>query len=98
MALGRATVLAATELDNHHLFAAAMAGNSGSDLAAFDIGLADLEVLAIGDHQDLVDSHAGAGFGVELFDLDFLALFYPVLLATGFDNRVHNMCSKYPRL
>src|SRR6056297_2305439 len=87
-------VLAAPELDDPHLVAAAVAHDFRGDLAAVDGRRADADIVAVGDHQYLIELHRSTVFGVELFDLDDVAGRGLVLLAAGFEYRVHEATPK----
>src|SRR5690625_1335093 len=82
-------VLAALELEDADFFAAPVADHFGGHLAAFHNGCANAYIVALADHQHLVDFNGGAFIGVELLDAQNVALGSPVLLAAGGKYRVH---------
>jgi hypothetical protein len=82
-------VLAATHLEDHHLFATTVGQDSCLDAGAGHDGGTDLDVVAVGDHQDVVDFDFAADFGSQGFNLEFATGCYLVLFATGTNNRVH---------
>src|SRR6185436_19996168 len=86
-------VLAAAELEDHELLAAAVLDDLPGDLGAGDQRLADVDGRAVprGDQQDLVEHHGRALFTGELLVHHGLAGLDPVLLATRLDHGVHDL-------
>ena len=82
-------VLAPTELDDPDLFAATVGDNLGRDLAVCQVGRANLDLIAISDHEYLIELDIGAGFDRQQFDSQGVAFGDPVLFATGLNDRVH---------
>src|SRR5210317_214145 len=93
MALALEVVLAAAELDDLDLLAATLRLDGGGDLAAVEVGCADLDVVAIGNQQHLVEFDRPALFAGELLDPDGVALGDPVLLTAAQDDSVHRATS-----
>src|SRR5512143_3980303 len=89
MPLGAAIVLAAAELDDADLIAATVRLHSGRYLAARQEGGANLDVVAVGNHQYFGQFHLAARFHGELLNTQGLALGHSILFATGLDYRVH---------
>ena len=85
-------MLAAAELDDMDFFAARLGLDDGRDLAALEKRRADLDVIAVTDHHHVGEVDGRALIGHDLFDLQGLAFSDPVLLAAGYDYRVHT-CS-----
>jgi len=81
-------VLAAAELDDAHLVGAAMADDLGGDAGAVE-RVAELDAVAVAQHQDVVEGDLAAGLGLELLDAERLALRHAVLLAAGDQYCVH---------
>ena len=83
-------VLAATELEDTNLVAAAVRKHGGLDGGAFNHGLARLDgAVFSGNEKNVVQGHFGAGFGFEGFNLDGVANGNAILLAAGTDDCVH---------
>ncbi len=103
-----AMMLAAMELDDLNLLTTTMRLDRRGDLATLDHRRTDRDILAIGDHQHLIDLDCCAFFGCNLLDFEGLTLGNLILLATGFDYRVHlerlqllpiqGDCHKRPRI
>ena len=71
-------VLAATELEDTNLVAAAVRKHGGLDGGAFNHGLARLDgAVFSGNEKNVVQGHFGAGFGFDGFNLDGVARFAP---------------------
>ena len=51
---------------------------------------ADRDIVAVLDHQDVVDRHLGAFFGVDQGNVDTVAFGDAVLLTAGTDDCVHS--------
>lgn len=93
-------VLAATELDDAHLVGAAVGHDLGGDRGALQ-RIAQLDAIAIAQHQDGVELDLVASFDFELFHAERFALRDAVLLTAGYQNCVHDqvfLCSYYGRL
>ena len=59
-------------------------------LATVDVRGADLDIITVGYHQNLIQFHAGAFLGLDFFNFKGRTLGNPILLAPGLDNRVHD--------
>src|SRR3569623_111891 len=91
-------VLAAAEFDDLDLVAAAVALHSGGHLATGHEWRADLDALALTDHQHLVEFDGAALFGIAEFDLEGIALRHAVLYAARDENCVHGKVLRmFPR-
>src|SRR5580704_8599971 len=88
--LGLAIVFTATHLEYVHLVASAMRDDFGLDRSAVKQRRADGNVLAVRDHQHLVKHDFAAYIGSDLFDSQLFARADAVLLAAGFDDRIHD--------
>jgi len=88
---GAAIALAADLLEDLHLLALAGFEKGAGHDRAFNQGSADRHGLAFAKHQDFAESDFRARFTVELFDNQQIAGLDPVLLAAGFDHRVHRL-------
>src|SRR5690606_1662258 len=62
-------VLAAAELDDAHLVGAAVADDLGGDAGALE-RVAELDAVAVAQHQDVVEGDLAAGIGLELLDAE----------------------------
>src|SRR5690348_6300899 len=82
-------VLAAAEFDDAHLVVAAMAAHLGDDTGAADVRCADGDVLAVADHQHLLELDRGVHLGVELLDPQDVALHHAELASAGNNDCVH---------
>ena len=89
MALLRLGVLLGAVLEDDNLLALAILQDLSLHRSAGDNGSAKLGVLAIQDCQHLIEGHGGFGFGVQLLDVEDVALLDAVLLAAGHDNCLH---------
>src|SRR5579885_147681 len=87
-------MLAPAMLDDADLVAAAAAGDLGLDAGAGHRRRAELEGLAIGDQQHLVELHRSADFGVQALHAQRFAGGDAILLATGLDDGVHLLAPK----
>jgi len=88
---GAAIALTADLLEDLHLLALAGFDQGAGDDSAVHRGGADRHGLAFAKHQDFAESDFRARFTVELFDNQQIAGLDPVLLAAGFDHRVHRL-------
>src|SRR5579862_5310227 len=77
------------------LLGLALAYDLTAHLRAFYERAANLEFVAVDDHQDLVQIYLRSRLALELFDDEDIILCSLELLSTGLDNRVH---AKTPRL
>jgi hypothetical protein len=75
-------VLAATEFDDTHLVALAVALHGRDDFAAAQERRADLDAVALPDQQHLVEFDVGTGFGSELFHAKYRAFADSILFTT----------------
>jgi len=73
-----------------------MGQNGSLDAGAIQDGSADLDVVAIGNHQDVLDFDLAAYFSGQAFNLEFSAGSYLVLLASGSNDRVHASLQNWP--
>src|SRR6185503_3616499 len=89
MSLRLLVVLAPAQLEDLHLRAAAVADDRRGHFRARDQGIAELDGVAIRDHQHLVEDDLSANVCRYLFYFDFFAGGNAVLLAAGFYDRVH---------
>src|SRR4029453_1865786 len=90
MALVLLVVLAAANLEDRDLVAAALAYDGGLDRRTRDGRLTQAHAVAFTDHQHLVQNDFGADIRRNLLDLHFFAGGNPVLLAARFHDRVHS--------
>src|SRR5690606_29720992 len=86
-------VLAAAELDDPDLVGAAVGHDLGGDGGAAQ-RVADLDAVAVAQHQDVVERDLVAGLGFELFDAERFALRHAVLLTAGDHYCVHDGASR----
>jgi hypothetical protein len=89
MTLAFHMVLTATEFYDIHFLAASLGHNFRSHFTALEQRCADLYVISINHHQHLVDFHAVAFSGVQLFNPNFVALANAILFPASYDNCVH---------
>src|SRR5882724_2513635 len=89
MALVLLVMLAPPHLEDLHLFAATMRDDRCLDGGARHRGPTDPNVVAVADHQHLIERHFGADIRRQLFYLELFARRDLVLLAAGFHDRVH---------
>ena len=89
MALVLLVVLAATHLEDAHLGVTTVRQHGGFDRGSCKHGRADFHGLAFADHEYLVEHDFGTHVCRYLFYLDFFAGSDTVLLAAGFDDRIH---------
>ena len=95
-------VLAALELDDPDLLAASLVQDLGGDLAAFDIGAADGDAVALGYKQHAIKLNALTGFSRQALESDHFAFRHAMLLTAAFENRKHDdthgyLCTTMPR-
>jgi hypothetical protein len=96
MTLALAVMLAAAKLENANLVRAPMRLNRGGNRGARELRGADAHVIAVRNHQYLVEIHGATFSDIELLNAQHVANRYPVLLATCLDYRVHDrFSSKY---
>src|SRR5689334_14960359 len=89
-----AIVLAATQLENRDLVRTALFLDRRRDLAALQVGGADLDVRAVGNQQNLVEFDLAVFLDLKLLNAKDIALADPVLLATGDDYSLHENHSR----
>jgi hypothetical protein len=82
-------MLATTHLENAHFVVLAMRNYCDRDGRAGHQGRANLEFSAVSDSQNLVDHNLLAYVRSNLFYFNFFTSSNPILLATGFYDRVH---------
>jgi hypothetical protein len=87
-------VFAASEFHDFDLLRTAMGLDGRGDLATCYKRGADIDVVTIGDHQNLVDFDRSAFFGIQFFNATQIAFGNPVLLSTCTDYSVHGVFSK----
>ncbi len=90
MPLGLAVVLTTTHLENAHLVAAAVGYDGRLHSRTCQHGRTHLDVVTIGNHQYVAKCDFGADIGFQLFYFEFVARGYAILLATGFNDRIHH--------
>ena len=88
-ALGLVETLAALELEGNALGSAMLLDHLGGDTGAIDERGTQLDAAAFTDHED-VESEGRIDFGVELLDVDLVALLDAVLFTAGFDDCVRH--------
>src|SRR5690348_7069908 len=84
-----AMVLAAAELDDPHLVVAAVRAHLGGHAGAGDVGRTDGDVLAVADHQHLLELDRGVHVRIELLDAQDVALHHAELASAGNNDCVH---------
>ena len=84
-------VLAAAELDDGDLVRTALPTDGRGDLATVDGRRADGDVIAIADHEYLIELDGIALVDGQFFDAEGVTLGDPVLFATGNDYGVHRV-------
>ena len=82
-------VFAALELDDLHLRSTPVGFYFGGNLATVQHRLADLYVIAIDNHQHLIQIDRTTLFRVQLFYAKLVALTHPVLFTTRYDYSIH---------
>jgi hypothetical protein len=82
-------VLATAQLEDAHFVVLSMRHHGGLDRCAGHQGRANLHFSAVSDSQNLVDHNLLAYVRSNLFYFNFFAGSNPILLATGFYDRVH---------
>src|SRR4051812_4137160 len=88
-------VLAPAHLEYGYFLAPSVAEHGGFHADAGDHRLAKTHALAVtANHQHLIDHDFGADIGRELLDLQLFAGSDLVLLAAGFDDRIHKRNSR----
>ena len=87
-------VFAASELHDLDLVGSAMGLDGRGDPATFHIRGANIDIVTIGDHQNLVDFDGIAFFSVQFFDAAQITFGNPVLLSTCTDYSVLGVFSK----
>src|SRR5690606_29086683 len=87
-----AMVLAAAELHDAHLVGAAVGLDRGGDGGAVQ-RVAHLDAIGIAAHEHVVERDLLAGFDVEQFDAQGLALHHAILLAARYQDCVHDQTS-----
>ena len=89
MTLSLLVVLTAPHLEDTHLVVAALRQHGGRDAGARYPRRADLQLCAGAHGQHAVDDDLLTDLSRDLLDLELLARDDLVLLAAGFDDRVH---------
>ena len=84
-------VLTATHLEDAYLVVTAMGNNSCFHGCAAQQWFADGNLVAITNHQHLIQYNRAAHFSGNDFNLECLALNNAILLTTGFNYCVHNV-------
>ena len=69
MTLGFAVVLAAAELEDHDLVGTTLSNNRSTDRSTFYHWRAYGHIVAVGQHQHLVDNDLAAYLAFQLFNL-----------------------------
>ncbi len=90
MPLAFAVMLAAAEFENVDLVRAAMCLDGGGDRGTGQVRRADAHLVAVRDHQHLVEVNRRALLSLKFLHAQHVADCYPVLLATCLDYRVHD--------
>jgi len=90
MALPLQVVLAPFELDDPYLVMFPVSGHFCRHLGALKIGLANLNRIAVGQHEHVREIKGRALVDVELLDGQEIALGDTVLLTASFDDCVHD--------
>ena len=92
MALRALVALLGLHLVDADLLAAAVLDDIGGDGSALDDGGAEHGVALVDDGENAVELDGSAGLGVELFDVDDVALRDAVLLTAGLDDCMLHFC------
>lgn len=58
-------------------------------LKTVEIRLSDLDVIAIGNHQDMIEVDARPSLGDKFFNFNRITFGNPVLFTAGLNDRVH---------
>ena len=87
-AFGFVEALAALEFEGDTFGAAELADDLGDDGCAFDGRCADFDGVTLADQKHLAEGDFGIDCGVELFDVELVALLDAVLFTAGFDHCV----------
>jgi hypothetical protein len=82
------------EFHDFDLFRTAMGLDGRGNLATLHKRGANVDLVTIGDHQNLVDLDSSAFFGIQFFNATQIAFGNPVLLSTCTDYSVHGVFSK----
>src|SRR5215213_6188478 len=86
-----AVVLAPLVLEDDDLLAPAVADHLGGHGRTGNHGRPDLDVVAVGAEEDLLEAHGLARLGVERLNAKRLPRLGPVLVAAGPDDGVHGL-------
>jgi len=87
-------VFTAPELHDLDLFRTSMSLDGRGDLSTCYKWGANIDIVTIGDHQNLIDFDRSAFFGIQFFNATQIAFGNPVLLPTCTDYSVHGVFSK----
>jgi octaprenyl-diphosphate synthase len=90
MALMLLIVLATAHLENFDLGMTTLSDHFGRNGSSGNEGGADLDRLALANHQNLVKRDFSAYISRYLFYFDFFASDNAILLAAGFYDRIHD--------
>ena len=94
MASSLLVVFTASELHDFDLVRTAMSLDGRGDLATFYKWGANIEIVTISDHQNLIDFDRSAFFSIQFFNATQIAFGNPVLLSTCTHYCVHGVFSK----
>jgi hypothetical protein len=87
-------VFAAPEFHDLDLLRTAMSLNGRGNLATVYKRGANIDIVTIGNHQNLIDFDRSTFFGIQFFNATQIAFGNPVLLSTCTDYSVHGVFSK----
>src|SRR5690606_14189326 len=93
MALTFHGVFTTTEFDDGDFVGAAMRQNLRLHFCSGNQGGADIDIIAVGNHQNLIKLNGVTRCHFEFFQTKNFAFLNAVLLATGYDYCVHVECS-----
>ena len=86
-------VLAPLELDDVDFLRLTLAQDLAADATARQQRIADLDVSALADQEDLVERDRGALVGLDFLEAQDVTFCRAVLFAAGAKNRIHRVCS-----
>src|ERR1700722_10147591 len=90
VAVGLANALFRLIAEDEDLLVFGLAQNGSGNGSSAQGGAADRDVVAVGGEDDLVEGNVGANLARDQIAADDVALGDSVLLAAGFDDRVHD--------